>query len=76
MALVKIVLVALLAFTWSARASDWKQEIDEFALLTSKQQLYDESTLSNLNDIWTEHYDLQVELDFEKKVFHGELLKS
>ena len=31
----------------------------------------DESTFSNINEIRTEHFDLNLDIDFENKVYHG-----
>ena len=36
-----------------------------------RRLLEDESTYSNINDLYTEHYDLEIDLDFTSKVFHG-----
>ena len=33
--------------------------------------LEDESTSSNINEVQTEHFDLDIDLDFNLKVFHG-----
>ena len=38
---------------------------------TINRSLTDESSFSNINEIRTEHFDLTLDLDFDKKVFHG-----
>lgn len=36
-----------------------------------KRPLVDESSYSNINEVQTEHFDLELDIDFNQKVFHG-----
>lgn len=59
------ILVLLLAIN-AIYALGGDLDIDE-----NGRKLQDESSFSNINDVHTTHFDLELDLDYDQKVFHG-----